>query len=78
MPALVIEHMHLVPLEERARFAVAHERIFVPAVPQPLEDIDILLGDVIALGLREMFILIVVERRPGVSSRGRFGVAAHG
>ena len=49
---LVIEEMHLVRSKNMPLSLVAHEGVVIPAVPQPGDHLDELVGALVALGVR--------------------------
>ncbi len=62
-PALVVERMHLRRVDKAAGRLVGDDRVVVPAIPQPLDDIDEFVGPLVAQLVLHVRVAAEVERR---------------
>ena len=61
-PALVVEAMQLLRIEDHVRRAIPQDRVRLPTVPEPQHDVQELAGPFIAVGVPEAHAQIVVPR----------------
>src|SRR5436309_2560560 len=62
MLAVVIEHVHLVAVEEQPGCLVTDECVLVPAVPQRAHDLDELFASLVAHSLGRMRLVAEIQR----------------
>ncbi len=60
--ALVVEAMHLRLVDKDAGLTVTDEGVVVPGIPQALDRIDIILGDLVAQFVLGMFAAVIAPR----------------
>src|SRR5260370_41048250 len=67
-PALVVERAHLARVDVATARPVGDDRIVVPAIPQPSDDIDELVGDLVAQLVLHVPLAAEIERGPGLGA----------
>src|SRR5262249_20371250 len=73
--SLVLERMHLGAIDEDTRLPVAHDGAFVPAMPQPADNVDELARNLVALVVLDMG--LAAEIAIGFRRTGRDDVPGH-